>query len=58
MRDQLLAAGLRAERVFNAGLCTASHPAALCSYRREGSAAGRMAAAIRPGGRRGVDRPD
>jgi YfiH family protein len=44
--DQLRAAGVRDDRIFVAQLCTASHPDALCSYRREGSAAGRMAAAI------------
>ena len=48
VRDQLCAAGVPEGRIFSAGLCTASHPDALCSYRREGSAAGRMAAAIRP----------
>jgi copper oxidase (laccase) domain-containing protein len=29
------------------GLCTASHPHVLCSYRRDGRGAGRMAGAIR-----------
>lgn len=57
VRDQLLAAGLRADRVCNAELCTASHPTTLSSYRREGSAAGRMAAAIRPRRRSGGGRP-
>ncbi len=47
-RDQLRAAGVRDDRIFVAELCTASHPGAFCSYRRDGSAAGRMAAAIRP----------
>jgi polyphenol oxidase len=46
-RDQLRAAGVPANRISIAGLCTASHPALLCSYRRDGKAAGRMAAAIR-----------
>jgi YfiH family protein len=46
-RDQLRSAGVREDRIFLAELCTASHAAAFCSYRREGSAAGRMAAAIR-----------
>jgi YfiH family protein len=54
--DQLLAAGLHADRVCNAELCTASHPTTLSSYRREGSAAGRIAAAIRPRGRSGAGR--
>jgi YfiH family protein len=46
-RDQLRAAGVREDRIFVAELCTASHPDTLCSYRRDGSSAGRMAAAIR-----------
>lgn len=46
-RDQLLAAGVDGDRVFNSGLCTASHPALFCSYRRDGAPAGRLAAAIR-----------
>jgi YfiH family protein len=46
-RDQLRAAGVREDRIFVAELCTASHPEALCSYRRDGLAAGRIAAAIR-----------
>jgi YfiH family protein len=48
-RDQLRAAGVRDDRIFVAELCTASHPGAFCSYRRDGSAAGRMVAAIRAG---------
>jgi YfiH family protein len=47
-REQLLGAGVRADRVFAADLCTAGHPATLCSYRRDGSPAGRLAAVIRP----------
>jgi hypothetical protein len=50
-RDQLEKAGVSALRIFAAGLCTASHPSAFCSYRRDGRAAGRMAAAIRSGPR-------
>ena len=46
-RDQLRAAGVREDRIFVADLCTASHPDVFCSYRRDGSRAGRMAAAIR-----------
>ena len=47
-RDQLLSAGVPEKQIFVADLCTASHPGALCSYRRDGAAAaGRMAAAIR-----------
>jgi YfiH family protein len=48
-RDSVEAAGVPAGRIFVAGLCTASHPAVLCSYRRDGARAGRMAAAIRSG---------
>ncbi|HVH27117.1 MAG TPA: peptidoglycan editing factor PgeF [Vicinamibacterales bacterium] len=46
-RDQLEAAGVPAGQIFLADLCTASHPGALCSYRRDGTNAGRMAATIR-----------
>jgi polyphenol oxidase len=46
-RDQLVTAGLADERIFGAGLCTASHPEVLCSYRRDGIRAGRIAGAIR-----------
>ena len=46
-RDQLIAAGLAGEAIHLSGLCTASVPDLLCSYRRDGRAAGRMAAAIR-----------
>jgi YfiH family protein len=47
-RRQLVRTGMRADRVFVASLCTASHPDVFCSYRRDGSGAGRIAAAIRP----------
>jgi YfiH family protein len=46
-RDQLERCGVPADQIFVAELCTASHPEALCSYRRDGVAAGRLAAAIR-----------
>ena len=46
-RDQLAAAGVPFDRIHIAELCTASHPEYLCSYRRDGKGAGRMAAAIR-----------
>lgn len=46
-RDQLESAGVPADQVYVAGLCTASHADVFCSYRRDGRAAGRMAAAIR-----------
>jgi YfiH family protein len=45
--DQLVAAGVPADQIFAAGLCTASHPDVLCSYRRDGRRTGRMAGAIR-----------
>jgi YfiH family protein len=47
-RDQLEAAGIPAEQIYVAELCTASYPDLFCSYRRDGSPAGRMAAAVRP----------
>jgi YfiH family protein len=46
-RDQLTAAGIPPQQIHVAALCTASHPDAFCSYRRDGPAAGRLAAAIR-----------
>ena len=46
-REQLESAGVPAGQVFVAGLCTASHGDVFCSYRRDGRAAGRMAAVIR-----------
>jgi YfiH family protein len=45
--DQLESAGVPLDQIFAANLCTASHPAALCSYRRDGAGAGRLAAVIR-----------
>lgn len=45
-RDQLREAGVPAEQIFGAGLCTASHPGVFCSYRRDGSPSGRLAAAV------------
>jgi purine-nucleoside/S-methyl-5'-thioadenosine phosphorylase / adenosine deaminase len=44
---QLEAAGVPARQIHAAGLCTASHAEVLCSYRRDGKSAGRLAAAIR-----------
>jgi len=46
VRDQLEACGLQRDRVHTSDICTASH-LALCSYRRDGAAAGRIAAVIR-----------
>ncbi len=46
-RHQLEDAGVPSLQIHSAGLCTASHPQLLCSYRRDGSSAGRLAAAIR-----------
>jgi YfiH family protein len=47
-RAQLEASGVRPDQIFGADLCTASHPEAFCSYRRDGPPAGRMAAVIKP----------
>ena len=49
-RDQLTSAGVPSDQVFVAELCTASHGATFCSYRRDGAgAAGRMVGVIRGG---------
>lgn len=45
-RDQLAAAGVPPDRIFDAGLCTKSHAAVFHSYRAEGAAAGRMVGVI------------
>lgn len=45
-RDQLEGAGVLRESIHAAELCTASHPAWLCSFRRDGPPAGRLAGAI------------
>jgi YfiH family protein len=44
--DQLEAAGVPRDQIHVAALCTSAQPR-LCSYRRDGKAAGRIAAAIR-----------
>jgi YfiH family protein len=46
-RDQLIEAGVRSPNIHIAELCTATHPEVFESYRRDGPAAGRLAAAIR-----------
>jgi YfiH family protein len=46
-REQLEGAGVRAGRIFTAGLCTRSHPDVFHSYRAKGSGAGRMLGIIR-----------
>jgi hypothetical protein len=46
-RDQLERAGIERDQIFVAALCTASHDESFCSYRRDGSGAGRLAAVIR-----------
>jgi YfiH family protein len=46
-RDQLVAAGLRPDRVHPCGLCTASNLDVLYSFRAEGPSTGRLVAAIR-----------
>ena len=48
VRDQLEAAGVPSDAIHGSGLCTAGDPELLCSYRRDGKQAGRIAAAIRP----------
>jgi YfiH family protein len=53
-RDQLESAGVPPDQVFVVDLCTASHPGVLCSYRRDGAAAGRLAGVIRAR----INRPD
>ena len=46
-RDQLEAAGIPADQIFGANLCTKTHAAHFHSYRAEGTKAGRMLGAIR-----------
>jgi YfiH family protein len=46
-RDVLEAAGVPTAQIYAAQLCTASLPDLLCSYRRDGKRAGRVAGAIR-----------
>jgi YfiH family protein len=48
IQEQLEAEGVPREQIFRPDLCTASHPGLLPSYRRDGKAAGRIAAAITP----------
>lgn len=45
--DMLIDAGVPSGNIFSAALCTASHPDFLCSFRRDGPPAGRLAGAIR-----------
>jgi len=47
-RDQLIASGLRPERVLLSGLCTRTWHQRFHSYRAAGTQAGRMLAAVRP----------
>jgi YfiH family protein len=54
-RDQLEAAGVPPASIHGSALCTAGDPDLLCSYRRDGKRAGRIAAAIRA--REDNDRP-
>jgi YfiH family protein len=49
---QLELAGVPRDQIFVAGLCTASHPDLLPSFRRDGPPAGRLAAAIKSAARR------
>lgn len=46
--DQLVEAGVRSKNIHSAELCTAMHGEVFHSYRRDGAAAGRLVAAIRP----------
>jgi purine-nucleoside/S-methyl-5'-thioadenosine phosphorylase / adenosine deaminase len=46
--DQLVEAGVKSENIHSAELCTAMHAEVFHSYRRDGAAAGRLVAAIRP----------
>lgn len=45
-RDQLVRAGVPAQRVYVAGLCTQTHVSTFESYRADGERAGRMAAIV------------
>jgi polyphenol oxidase len=45
--DQLEAAGVPSIQIHVAGLCTSTYPDVFCSYRRDGTGAGRLAAVIR-----------
>jgi polyphenol oxidase len=57
IRDQLEGAGLMPGHIFQSGLCTACHPGAFHSYRRDGIRAGRLAGVIRcSDDRRSTDR--
>ena len=51
-RDQLADAGVLPDRIFDAGLCTKSHPTLFHSFRAHGAAAGRMAGVIKAGRRK------
>ncbi len=46
-RDQLEAAGVPSEQIFDSGLCTACHTDVFHSYRKTGPGAGRMIGVIR-----------
>lgn len=50
-RDLLEEAGVPAGQIYGAELCTASHAGVFCSYRRDGSPAGRQAGVILAGRR-------
>ena len=45
-RDQLVAAGVRPDRIYTCGLSSHAHPDLFDSFRRDGDRAGRMAALI------------
>jgi purine-nucleoside/S-methyl-5'-thioadenosine phosphorylase / adenosine deaminase len=48
VRDDLEKAGVPSGQIHVASLCTATYPDLFCSFRRDGSPAGRMAAGIKP----------
>jgi hypothetical protein len=48
-RDQLARAGVPSQQIHVCALCTFDHPALFHSYRRDGTHAGRLVAAIRSG---------
>ena len=48
--EQLTAAGVPADAIHIAGLCTRDHPDVCFSYRRDGPGTGRLVAAVRPAG--------
>jgi dCMP deaminase len=54
VKRQLVDAGVRPERIFDAGLCTACDLESFYSFRKEGRAAGRIAGVIEIMGKKGT----